>query len=85
LTNLKYLNISHTKCTNDILNLENLKELYIDNSNIIDLNFVLELPKLEILSLSEEQYKDKKELIEKIKNKNIEIYDYSIMLLGEIE
>lgn len=85
LTNLKYLNISHTKCTNDVLNIVNLEELYIDNSNITNLNFVLELPNLKILSLSEEQYKDKKEVIKKIKEKNIEIYDYSIMLLGDVE
>ena len=85
LSNLKYLNISHTKCSNDILNLEHLEELYIDGSNIINLNFVLELPNLKVLSLSQEQYEGKNELIEKIKAKNIEIYDYSIMLLGDLE
>lgn len=84
LTHLKYLNISHTKCTNDVLNINGLEELFIDNSNILDLNFVLELPNLKVLSLSQEQYENKIEIINKIKEKNIEIYDYSIMLLGDI-
>lgn len=85
LVNLKYLNISHTKCSNDVLNLKSLEELFIDGSNIVNLNFVFELPNLKVLSLSQEQYDGKEEIIEKIKNRNIEIYDYSIMLLGELE
>lgn len=85
LVNLKYLNISHTKCSNDVLNLKSLEELFIDGSNIINLNFVFELPNLKVLSLSQEQYDGKEDIIEKIKNRNIEIYDYSIMLLGELE
>lgn len=85
LINLKYLNISHTKCSNDVLNLKSLEELFIDGSNIINLNFVFELPNLKVLSLSQEQYDGKEDIIEKIKNRNIEIYDYSIMLLGELE
>lgn len=84
LTNLKYLNISHTKCSNDVLNIEKLEELYIDNSSIEDISFTLNLNNLKTLSLSKEQYENKKELINKLKSKNIEILDYSIMLLGEI-
>ena len=85
LTNLKYLNISHTKCSSDVLNIQSLEELFIDGSNITNLNFIFELPNLKELSLSQEQYEGKEEIIEKIKNRNIEIYDYSIMLLGELE
>lgn len=85
LINLKYLNISHTKCSNNVLNLKSLEELFIDGSNIINLNFVFELPNLKVLSLSQEQYDGKEDIIEKLKNRNIEIYDYSIMLLGELE
>ena len=84
LINLKYLNISHTQCTDDVLNIESLKELYIDSSSIKDINFTLNLPNLKTLSLSKEQYENKKEIINKLKSKNIEILDYSIMLLGEI-
>ena len=84
LINLKYLNISHTQCTDDVLNIESLEELYIDSSNIKDINFTLNLPNLKTLSLSKEQYENKKEIINKLKSKNIEILDYSIMLLGEI-
>lgn len=84
LINLKYLNISHTQCTDDMLNIESLEELYIDSSNIKDINFTLNLPNLKTLSLSKEQYENKKEIINKLKSKNIEILDYSIMLLGEI-
>ncbi len=84
LINLKYLNISHTQCTDDVLNIESLEELYIDSSTIKDINFTLNLPNLKTLSLSKEQYENKKEIINKLKSKNIEILDYSIMLLGEI-
>lgn len=84
LINLKYLNISHTQCTDDVLNIESLEELYIDSSSIKDINFTLNLPNLKTLSLSKEQYENKKEIINKLKSKNIEILDYSIMLLGEI-
>ena len=85
LTNLKYLNISRTKCSSDVLNIQSLEELFIDGSNITILNFIFELPNLKELSLSQEQYEGKEDIIEKIKNRNIEIYDYSIMLLGEAE
>lgn len=85
LINIKYLNISHTNCSNDVLNIEKIEELYIDNSSIEDIFFTLELPNLKTLSLSEKQYKNKKELIDKLREKNIEILDYSIMLLGDIE
>lgn len=84
LENLKYLNISHTNCSNGVLNIEKLEELYIDNSSIEDISFALNLNNLKTLSLSKEQYENKKELIDKLKSKNIEILDYSIMLLGEI-
>lgn len=83
LTNLKYLNISHTTCTNDVLNIQNLEELYIDNSNIIDISFTQNLANLKVLSLSKEQYENKQEFIQLLKNKNIEILDYSIMPLGD--
>ena len=84
LINLKYLNISHTICTNDVLNIKKLEELYIDNSNINDISFALNLNNLKVLSLSKEQYKNKKELINELKSRNIEILDYSIMLLGDM-
>ena len=84
LINLKYLNISHTICTNDVLNIKKLEELYIDNSNINDISFALNLNNLKVLSLSKEQYENKKELINELKSRNIEILDYSIMLLGDM-
>lgn len=85
LVNLKYLNISHTNCSNDVLNIKKLEELYIDSSNIEDITFTLNLTNLKTLSLSKEQYENKKELIAKLKSRNIKILDYSIMLLGEIK
>lgn len=83
LTNLKYLNISHSICTNDVLNIEKIEKLYIDNSNIKDIEFTKKLINLKELSLSKEQYENKEELINELKQRNIEILDYSIMLLGE--
>lgn len=83
LTNLKYLNISHTICTKDVLNLKNIEELYIDNTNIENIEFTLDMPKLIKLGLSDSQYNNKTEIINKLKQKNIQIYDYGIMLLGE--
>lgn len=85
LINLKYLNISHTTCSNDVINITNLEELYIDSSSIRNIDFVLDLSNLKKLSLSKEQYDNKIDIIEKIKNRDIEIYDYSIMLLGDEE
>ena len=85
LINLKYLNISHTNCSNDVINITNLEELYIDGSSIRHMDFVLDLPNLKKLSLSKEQYENKNDIIEKIKNRDVEIFDYSIMLLGEEE
>ena len=85
LINLKYLNISHTTCSNDVINITNLEELYIDGSSIRNIDFVLDLSNLKKLSLSKEQYENKNDIIEKIKNRDIEIYDYSIMLLGDEE
>ena len=69
LNNLKYLNISHTKCTNDVLKIENLEELYIDNSSISNIEFTLELNKLKVLGLSTEQYENKEDLINKLESK----------------
>lgn len=83
LTKLRYLNISHSKCINEPINIYNLEELYIDNSSIKDIFFTKELPNLKVLSLSKEQYEDKNDLINELKQKNIEILDYGIMLLGD--
>lgn len=84
LTNLKFLNISHSICTNDVLNIQKIEKLYIDNSNIKDIEFTKKLINLQELSLSKEQYENKEDLIAELKQKNVEILDYSIMLLGEV-
>ena len=56
LLNLEYLRVSHSFVVNiEKLFLENLKYLFIDNTNIKDLSFVMNFPNLNLLSISEEQ------------------------------
>lgn len=64
LPNLEYLRISNSFVTNiEKIILNNLKYLLVDNTNINNLAFVKKLPNLELLSISEEQELNNKELL----------------------
>lgn len=75
LKKLKYLRLSYSKIIdNDNLSLENIRELYLDNTNIIDLSFINNLPHLNKIVISLEQYKNNKQLLKGLKNK-VQVYD----------
>ncbi len=72
LTNLKYLQLSYSNITNcDDINIKSLEELYIDNTNIHDFNFLNSLLKLKRLSIDEKQYNNNKELFNNLLKKDI--------------
>ncbi len=67
LLNLEYLRVSHSLVTNiEKLFLENLKYLFIDNTNIENLSFVINFPNLKLLSISEEQRIDNIDILKSI-------------------
>lgn len=57
LVNLKYLQLSYSNLldTDDIV-LNNIEEVYLDNTNITDLNFLKNMPKLKRVSIDERQH-----------------------------
>lgn len=72
LKNLKYLQISYSSIIdNSNLNINMLEELYIDNTNISDFNFLNNLSNLKKLSIDEKQYNSNKELFKSLIKRNI--------------
>ena len=83
--NLTYLRISQSTIYNiENINLDKLKYLFIDNTNINELSFILKLPNLKILSISEEQKLNNQEFINNLKNPPEIIIDSIIFEDGEI-
>ncbi|MGM9877823.1 MAG: hypothetical protein ACI33S_04150 [Bacilli bacterium] len=76
-TSLKYLNISY--CTLDgNLKLQELEDLHIDNTNILDFSFLKELINLKSLTIDTYQYEKAKYLIDNL-NINIDITIKGVM------
>lgn len=74
--NLIILDISYSRIIrNESLNLSHINILYIDNSNIIDLEFTKYMKNLKVLRIDNKQYDKNKEIIKKLKKKNIKIID----------
>ena len=72
LKDLIYLQISYSKIIGEkILKLDNLSELYIDNTDINDFNFLNNLFNLRRISIDEEQYKNNKKIFDKLEEKDI--------------
>lgn len=73
LNNLKYLQLSYSKILDKhkYLLLKKLKELYIDNTNIVNLNFLQYLEELERLSISKKQFVNNKKLLEELNKKKV--------------
>ena len=80
LTRLESLNGSYSTIEGDpsIMKLPFLKSLSIDHTNLIDLSFVLNIPHLKELSISDEQYKKNQSIIPLLKEKNITILEDGI-------
>lgn len=73
LKDLEYLQLSYSDIIGDkiTINLNNLSELYIDNTNIMDLSFMENLHNLKKLSIDVTQYKNNMQLLSKFSNVNI--------------
>ena len=86
LTKLNYLQLSYSNILGNelIIKLDNLKELYVDNTNIRNLTFTNNLLNLNRLSIDEFQYKYNIELIKQLRNRNISIYNENMVeFLGD--
>ena len=74
LTNLEYLQLTGSEIFHlDEYKLFNIKYLYIDHTNIKDLSFVKNISSLKSLSIDEEQYRNNKDLVNELINRNIEV------------
>ena len=83
LKNLKYLEISYSKA--DItkkVNIDSLEELYIDNTNIKNLDFANNLNNLKVLSIDADQYTKNQNVIKKLRDRDITILNESIVEFG---
>lgn len=86
LTKLNYLQLSYSNILGNelVIKLDNLKELYIDNTNIRNLTFTNNLLNLNRLSIDEFQYKYNNEFIKQLRNRNISIYNENMVeFLGD--
>lgn len=72
LNNLKYLQLSYSNVFENIdLNINALEELYIDNTNINNFNFLNNLLNLKRISIDEKQYNNNQELFNNLIKRNI--------------
>ena len=86
LTKLNYLQLSYSNILGNelVIKLDNLKELYVDNTNIRNLTFTNDLLNLNRLSIDEFQYKYNNQFIKQLRNRNISIYNENIVeFLGD--
>lgn len=83
LNHLKYLQISYSNITDNIeLNINTLEELYIDNTNMGNFNFLDHLSSLKRLSIDEKQYDNNKELFNSLMKKNILVLNENFVEFG---
>ncbi len=83
LNHLKYLQISYSNITDNVeLNINTLEELYIDNTNMDNFNFLNHLSSLKRLSIDEKQYGNNKELFNSLMKKNILVLNENFVEFG---
>lgn len=83
LKNLKYLQLSYSNIIDDDNpNTSNVEELYIDNTNIKDFNFLDNFLHLRRISIDENQYKKNKELFNNLMKKNILVLNENMVEFG---
>lgn len=72
---LKYLNVSYSDISNDraYLKLNDLEKLYINNTSISNFSYLTNLINLKLLSVDEKQYKNNLDIINKLKERNVDI------------
>lgn len=84
LKNLVFLEISSSSVTDiEKLSLPLLEELYIDETNINNLDIVFDLSNLKRLGLSRKQYENNKSIIDVLQNKNVELLNDGIVPFEE--
>lgn len=83
LNHLKYLQISYSSITDSTeLNINTLEELYIDNANINNFNFLNNLLHLKRISIDEKQYSNNKELFNNLMKRNILVLNENMVEFG---
>ena len=83
LNHLKYLQISYSNISdNKDLNIYALEELYIDNTNIYNFDFLNNLLNLKRISIDESQYNNNKELFNNLVRKNILVLNENMVEFG---
>ena len=83
LNHLKYLQISYSNISdNKDLNIDALEELYIDNNNIYNFDFLNNLLSLKRISIDESQYNNNKELFNNLVRKNILVLNENMVEFG---
>lgn len=78
---LKYLNVSYSNISNDkaYLKLKDLEQLYINNTSINNFSYLINLINLKLLSVDEKQYKNNLDIINKLKERNVDILSEGIL------
>ena len=78
---LKYLNVSYSDISNDraYLKLNDLEKLYINNTSISNFSYLINLINLKLLSVDEKQYENNLDVINKLKERNVDILSEGIL------
>lgn len=78
---LKYLNVSYSDISNDraYLKLNDLEKLYINNTSISNFSYLINLINLKLLSVDENQYKNNLDIINRLKERNVDILSEGIL------
>ncbi len=78
---LKYLNVSYSNISNDkaYLKLNDLEQLYINNTSINNFSYLINLINLKLLSVDEKQYENNLDIINKLKERNVDILSEGIL------
>ena len=80
MNNLKFLQLSYSTVHNEFdISLSLLEELYIDNTNVNNLSFLLKLHNLHKLSISDDQFEKNKEVINELLKKDVKVYNENII------
>ena len=83
LKHLKYLQISYSKIIDDVdLNIQQISELYIDNTNILNFALLNNLLNLKKISIDENQYTDNKELFNNMTKRKIIVLNENMVEFG---
>lgn len=84
LKNLKYLQLSYSNITESAdLNINKLEELYIDNTNIDNFNFLNNLLNLKRISIDKKQYKTNKRIFDDLMKNNILVLNENMVEFGD--